>query len=93
MIKSRIGKVAATAKVSPGVAPGVIAASTHFGRWEGGRYASGKKAPFALDDNHHDDYQWWKAGGTNANWVITDNPEPISGQQSWMDTVVTVVKG
>jgi anaerobic selenocysteine-containing dehydrogenase len=92
IIKSRIGKVAATAMVTPTVAPGVVALSTHFGRWQGGRYASGKRAPFAVDDDHHDEHQWWKAGGTNTNWIIPDSPEPVSGQQCWMDTVVTVAK-
>ncbi len=91
-IKSRIGEVAATAMVTPTVAPGVVAVSTHFGRWEGGRYASGKRAPFAIDDDHHDEYQWWKVGGTSPNWIIPDNPEPVSGQQCWMDTVVTVTR-
>ena len=91
-IKSEIGQVVATAMVTPTVAPGVVAASTHLGRWEGGRYASGKRAPFALDDEQHDDYQWWTAGGTNVNSIIPDNPEPVSGQQSWMDTVVTLSK-
>jgi len=57
-VASRIGEVATIAKVTPAVAPGVIAISTHLGRWEGGRYASGKKAPFAVDDDHHDEYQW-----------------------------------
>ena len=91
-IKSRIGEVMATAMITPAIAPGVVAVSAHLGRWEGGRYASGKRAPFAIDDTHHDEYQWWQAGGTNANWIIPDNPEPVSGQQCWMDTVVEVTK-
>ncbi len=91
-IKSRIGEVTATAMVTPTLAPGVVAVSAHLGRWEGGRYASGKRAPFAVDDIRHDEYQWWQAGGTSANWIIPDNPEPVSGQQSWMDTIVTVIK-
>jgi len=91
-IESHTGKVAATAMVTPTVAPGVVAVSTHLGRWQGGRYASGKRAPFAFDDAQHDQHQWWQAGGTHANWIIPDNPEPVSGQQCWMDTVVTVAK-
>ncbi|MBL6932782.1 MAG: molybdopterin-dependent oxidoreductase [Rhodospirillales bacterium] len=91
-IKSRIGEVAATAMVTPTVAPGVLAISTHLGRWEGGRYAAGKRAPFALDDDRHDEYRWWQSNGTHANWIIPDSPEPVSGQQCWMDTVVTVAK-
>jgi len=92
VVKSSIGEVEARAMVTPTVAPGIIAVSTHFGRWEGGRYAAGKRAPFAIDDDHHDEHQWWKAGGTSVNWIIPDNPEPVSGQQCWMDTVVTVAR-
>ncbi|NQV45328.1 MAG: molybdopterin-dependent oxidoreductase [Rhodospirillales bacterium] len=92
IIKSRIGEVTATAMVTPTLAPSVVAVSAHLGRWEGGRYASGKRAPFAVDDTYHDKYQWWQAEGTNANWVIPDSPEPVSGQQCWMDTVVEVTK-
>ena len=92
IIKSAVGTVKAVAMVTPTVAPGIIAISTHLGRWEGGRYASGKRAPFAVDDIHHDEYRWWESNGTHANWVIPDTPEPVSGQQCWMDTVVTVSK-
>ncbi len=91
-IKSETGEVAATAMVTPTVAPGVVALSTHLGRWQGGRYAAGKRAPFAVDDDRHDEYRWWQPGGTNANWIIPENPEPVSGQQCWMDTVVTIAK-
>ncbi len=91
-IKSRIGDVAAKAMVTPTVAPGIVAVSSHLGRWEGGRYASGNRTPFSVDDDLHDQYQWWKSGGTNANWIIPDNPEPVSGQQCWMDTIVTITK-
>ena len=91
-ITSKIGEVAATAMVTPTVAPGVLAISTHLGRWQGGRYAADKRAPFALDDDHHDEYRWWESNGTHANWIIPNSPEPVSGQQCWMDTVVTVTK-
>ncbi|MBC8269255.1 MAG: molybdopterin-dependent oxidoreductase [Rhodospirillaceae bacterium] len=92
IIKSPLGEVSGTAMVTPTVAPGVLAVSTHLGRWQGGRYASGNPAPFALGDHRHDEHQWWQAGGTHANWIIPDNPEPVSGQQCWMDTVVTLEK-
>lgn len=91
-IKSQIGEVEAAVRVTPAVAPGVLALSTHVGRWQGGRYAAGKRAPFGIDDDRHDAYQWWKANGTHPNWVIPDSPEPVSGQQRWMDTVVTVTR-
>lgn len=92
LIKSLMGAVGATAMVTATVVPGVVAVASHLGRWEGGRYASGKRAPFGLDDSRHDQYKWWKNNGMHANWIIPDNQEPVSGQQCWMDTVVTVTK-
>lgn len=92
MVTSRIGQVEATAKVTPAVAPGVLAVSSHAGRREGGRYAAGRPAPFSIDDTRHDAFTWWKPGGTHFNRIIPDDPEPVSGQQRWMDTLVTVAK-
>ena len=91
-VTSRIGEIPATARVTPTVAPGVLAISTHAGRWEGGRYAAGKRAPFAIDDAMHDAYLWWPASGTHANRIIPGDVEPVSGQLRWMDTVVVVTK-
>jgi len=91
-LASEVGDIVATAKVTPAIVPGVLAMATHFGRWQGGRYAAGKKAPFGVEDARHDDLAWWKAGGGQLNGIIPDNPEPVSGQQNWMDTVVTVTK-
>jgi len=91
-IKSRIGEAQATVKVTPAVAPGVLALSTHVGRWQGGRYSSGKRAPFGINDTRHAAFMWWEAGGTHPNWIIPDSPEPISGQQRWMDTIVTITR-
>ncbi len=91
-ITSAIGETETTAKVTPTVAPGVLAMATHAGRWQGGRYAAGKKAPFGIEDPRHDDFVWWTAGGGQLNRIIPDSPEPVSGQQSWMDTVVTVTR-
>ena len=91
-ISSTIGEVQAIAHVTPTIAPGVIAIAAHSGHQQGGRYASGKSAPFGLDDARHDEYMWWQAGGTHTNQIIPDASEPISGQQRWMDTVVDVVK-
>ncbi len=92
LIKSSIGEVRATAKLTPAIIPGTIAVPAHFGRQAGGRYAAGKPAPFAVEDAHHDKYMWWDAGGTHANQIIPDKTEPVSGQQCWMDTVVNVLK-
>jgi len=78
--------------VTPTIAPGVIAISIHAGRWQGGRYAAGEKAPFSIDDPRHDAFQWWQPGGTHTNRIISADIEPVSGQQRWMDTVVEVTK-
>ncbi len=91
-IGSSVGKIETTAKVTNLVTPGVIAVSAHCGRWEYGRYASGRKAPTAAGTAPEDDFKWWSLSGTHPNWVIPSSTEPQSGQQRWMDTVVTVLR-
>ena len=92
-IKTALGEVETIAKVTENVVPGVIAISSHGGRWQYGRYASGKKAPFSLaEDTPHEKFKWWKYGTIHPNWIIENVPEPISGQQRWMDTLVSVEK-
>ncbi|NQU56065.1 MAG: hypothetical protein HQ513_02445, partial [Rhodospirillales bacterium] len=36
--------------------------------------------------------KWWTDDGVHPNWIIDNASEPISGQQRWMDTVVSVSK-
>ncbi|MFQ5763585.1 MAG: molybdopterin-dependent oxidoreductase [Rhodospirillales bacterium] len=91
-VKSEIGKIETTAKVTPAVVPGVIAVSHHSGHWEYGRYASGKNSPVGRDDDPELKRKWWKSNGEHPNWAIPNTPDPINGQQRWMDTVVTVTK-
>jgi anaerobic selenocysteine-containing dehydrogenase len=92
-IKSRLGEIEAAAKVTENVVPGTIAMSSHGGRWEYGRYASDKKAPFSVADDHpYEELKWWSHDGAHPNWIIDNASEPISGQQRWMDTVVSVTK-
>ncbi len=91
VVKSAIGEMRTTARVTPAVAPGVIAISMHCGHWEYGRYASGKPSPNGRDEAGKDG-RWWTGFGAHPNWVIPNKPDPISGQQRWMDTVVTVAK-
>jgi anaerobic selenocysteine-containing dehydrogenase len=60
MIKSRLGEIEAMANVTENVVPGAIAMSSHGGRWEYGRYASGKKAPHSLETDHpYEEHKWW----------------------------------
>ncbi len=92
-IESRLGEIETSAKVTEDVVPGVIAFSSHGGRWEYGRYASGKKAPYGIErDSPYEKLKWWTDGGAHPNWIIDNAAEPISGQQRWMDTVVSVRK-
>jgi len=92
VIKSAVGELESHARVTPAIVPGTVAVSHHCGHWEYGRYASGKKAPMA-DDNDPDLKRiWWKQNGSHPNWIIGNRADPISGQLRWMDTVVTVSK-
>lgn len=88
-IKSEIGEIVTRALVTEGVHPGVIAVSFHCGHWEYGRYASGKVVNSDVSDPSYR-HKWWKTKGEHPNWVIPNRPDPIGGQQRWMDTVVTV---
>ncbi len=91
-VKSSIGEITTTANVTEGVVPGIVAISHHLGHWEYGRYASGKKAPFAGDNDPDLKIKPWDTYGVHPNWIIPNSPDPISGQQRWMDTVVKVTK-
>jgi anaerobic selenocysteine-containing dehydrogenase len=91
-VKSVIGEITTTAKVTEGIVPGTIAISHHLGHWEYGRYASGNKAPLAGDNDPDLKLKTWDTYGVHPNWIIPNSPDPISGQQSWMDTVVKVTK-
>jgi anaerobic selenocysteine-containing dehydrogenase len=91
-VKSEVGEITTTANVFEGIFPGVIAISHHLGHWEYGRYACGKKVPLATDDDPGLKEKWWDTYGVHPNWIIPNRPDPISGQQSWMDTVVKVTK-
>ncbi|MBI5183190.1 MAG: molybdopterin-dependent oxidoreductase [Nitrospinae bacterium] len=89
-VRSTVGKIVTKAKVTNGIHPSVLAISHHCGHWEYGRYASGNKAPEARDDDIDLKFKWWTGNGETPNWVIPNSPDPISGQQRWMDTVVKV---
>lgn len=66
--------------------------SHHCGHWEYGRYASTKKSPTGSDDDRDLKLKWWDDNGMHPNWIIPNSPDPINGQQRWMDAVVTVSK-
>jgi anaerobic selenocysteine-containing dehydrogenase len=91
-LRASTGVLETTARVTPAVVPGVIAISHHCGHWEYGRYASGTKSPTGVDDDPDLERKWWKTNGAHPNWIIPNKPDPINGQQCWMDTVVAVAK-
>lgn len=91
-VRSKIGEIITKAKVTSGIVPGVIAISYHCGHWEYGEFASGKKSSSGHECVPDCKYVWWKEIGVHPNWIIPNSPDPISGQQRWMDTVVTVEK-
>ncbi len=91
-IESWIGAIETTAKVTNLVTPGAVSVSGHCGHWEYGRYASGKSAPFAAEEVPDEEFKWWRSKGAHPNWIVPVSVEPNSGQQRWMDTVVTVIR-
>ncbi len=92
MVRSATGELATTARVTPAIVPGAIAISFHSGHWEYGRYASGNKAPMAEGEEAEGEHRWWTTTGAHPNWIIPNKPDPVNGQQCWMDTVVKVTK-
>jgi anaerobic selenocysteine-containing dehydrogenase len=91
-VTSKIGTITTTARVTEKIIPGVIAISYHVGREESGRYASGKKSPGGHDNDPDLKNMWWTEHGMHPNHIIPNTPDPINGQQRWMDTVVKVAK-
>ncbi len=91
-IKSSVGEIVTKAKVTDGVHPKVIAISNHCGHWEYGVYASGKESSTGHAPETDLKFKWWSDSGVHPNWIIPNSPDPIGGQQRWMDTVVTVSK-
>ena len=91
-VASGAGEIETVARVTPAIAPGVVAISFHCGHWEYGRYASNAASPSATDDDPDLERKWWKNNGAHPNWAIPNAPDPITGQMRFMDTVVTVTK-
>jgi len=89
-IESQLQAIETKVRVTPAVFPGVISISNHCGHWEYGRIASGRPTPTSRDDDPDYARKWWTDNGVHPNWIIPSNPDPINGQQCWMDTVVKV---
>jgi len=91
-LKSSIGEITTLAHVTENIHPKAIAISHHLGHWAYGRYASGNRAPEGRDDADDKNIFWKAPVGVHPNRIILNAPDPINGQQRWMDTVVQVSK-
>ncbi len=93
-VTSEVGEMVTKARVTEAIIPGVVAISHHCGHWAYGRYASGRRAPATDEERGDRDFKlkWWTENGVHPNWVIPNAPDPINGQQRWMDTVVQVTR-
>jgi anaerobic selenocysteine-containing dehydrogenase len=91
-VTSPIGSIVTKARVTEKIIPGVIAISYHMGRSESGRYGSGNKSPGGHDNDPDLKNKWWTEYGVHPNHIIANAPDPLNGQQRWMDTVVKVAK-
>ena len=91
-VKSAIAEITTTANVTEAIVPGAIAISHSLGHWQYGRYASGKKAPMAGDNDPDLKVKWWNEYGVHPNWVMANKPDPISGQWAMLDNPVTLTK-
>ncbi len=91
-LTSKIGEISIKAYVNEMIVPGSIAISFHLGRTESGRYASGKKSIMGTDNDPDLKLKWWDTYGVHPNWLLANDPDPISGQERFMDEVVTISK-
>jgi len=97
-LKSQIGEIQSEVKLTKRIHPEVVALPHHFGHWEYGIYASGKKAATNIDNKIQQGLdpdikrKWWKKHGVRPNWIIPNASDPIGGGMSIMDTVVEVKK-
>ncbi len=91
-VKSSVGEIVTTARVTEKIIPGTIAVSFHVGREESGIYGSGKKSPEGHDNDPDIANKFWDTYGVNSNSIIPNSSDPISGQLCCMDTVVSVTK-
>jgi anaerobic selenocysteine-containing dehydrogenase len=91
-LTSKIDEITIKAYVNEMIVPGSIAISFHLGRMESGRYASGKKSIMASDNDPDLKLKWWDTYGVHPNWLLANDPDPISGQERFLDEVVTISK-
>ncbi|MEK7483834.1 MAG: molybdopterin-dependent oxidoreductase [Planctomycetota bacterium] len=103
-----IGSTQIRAFVTEGIHPRVIAISNSLGNTFSGRAASAQKKPrlkgpgfdetVLPEDVDLSENLWWdansggKGAGFNVNAILPIQPSPITGMQSWFDTVCQIKK-
>lgn len=101
IVTSNVKSTKTKAHVTEGIHPRVVAFAMGVGHWAYGRMASkaakfksqgaGKEVNLNLADPDTE-LIWWKDNGVHLNELIPVRPDPIGGNQAYMDTVVTVKK-
>ena len=102
VVKSSVGTRKTRVRLTEGVHPQVVCFAMGAGHWEYGRIAraqrfdsraAGKDAGVELYDPDTGFLWWDKHGnGWHLNPIIPVRPDPIGGNQAWMNAVVTVEK-
>ena len=93
---SIVGTLKTRVHLTEGVHPSVIAISHNSGRWVGGLVASrdGNPAGLAEPAGHspaaRNDVWWQRELSVAQNGIIPIYPDPVSGQQAWHDTLVSI---
>jgi len=104
----RIGSTRIRAFVTEGIHPRVLAVSNSLGHLFGGRVATGRRGArpagpgfdpkVVPEDPDITRNLWWsqadggKGAGFNINAILPIAPSPLTGMQSWYDTVCTIRK-
>jgi anaerobic selenocysteine-containing dehydrogenase len=91
-LESPLNSIVTKARVTERIVPDTIAISYHLGRSESGRYASGRTSPFGHNNDPDLQNKWWTEKGVHPNPLMTNSPDPISGQCRFMDNVVKISK-
>jgi anaerobic selenocysteine-containing dehydrogenase len=103
-----LGTACVRAFVTEGIHPRVLAVSNSLGQQFGGRAATADRGPRATgpafdsailpEDRDLAERLWWDAdhggrgGGVNINGILPIQPAPLTGMQSWFDTVCSIAK-
>ncbi len=103
-----IGSARLRAFVTEGIHPRVLAVSNSLGHLFGGRAAIAERGPrhkgpaydpnVIAEDSDLAETLWWdkrsggKGAGFNINAILPIQPAPVTGMQSWYDTVCAVRK-